>query len=568
MGPAAVLQALLFLIALFLITKPLGRYAANVLEGRRTLLSRLMLPLEHGIYRVGGIDPKAGQPWTTYAAACLYFGAVNFAVFYALLRLQRWLPLNPNPLATPMTPDLAFNTSVSFMTNTSWQSYPGETTLSYLSQMLGITVESFTSAAAGMGVGAALLRAFRREGTREIGNFWVDVTRATLYILLPMALAGALFLCSQGVIQSLSGNHQIAGVEGTAQKIPMGPVASQESIKLISGNGGGFFNANSAHPFENPSPLTNFFEMLLILAVPAAMTYSFGAMAGDVRQGWTVFWVMMVLLAAGIVVASRSEYAGNPALHSLRVPGSNLEGKEVRFGAGGSALFAVVATASADGAVNSAHDSFTPIGGLVQMFNMKSGEVVFGGPGTGIVSMIFMVMLTVFLAGLMVGRTPEYLGKRIESREMKLVMISFVSTGAAILVFSAATFVARFPLASLGNPGAHGLSEILYANASAVANNGSAFAGLNANTPWFNTTLAAAMLVGRFLVIVPALAVAGSLAQKRRTTITAGTMPTHGPLFVALLLGSIVLVAALTFLPVFCLGPIAEHYYMHLGLLR
>jgi K+-transporting ATPase ATPase A chain len=559
---ASVIQAVLFVLALIALTKPLGIYIAQVLEGHRTVLSGLLVPLEMRIYRVCGIDPKSDQTWTSYARCCLYFSFVNFAVFYILLRLQGRLPLSPNPITTPMTPHLAFNIAVSFMTNTSWQSYSGETTLSYLSQMLGITVQSFTSAATGIAVGAALIRSFAREKTGAIGNFWADLTRSAVHVLLPLSLFGTLLLCSQGVIQNLSGNHTVAGVEGERHVIPMGPVASQESIKLLSGDGGGFFNANSAHPFENPSPVTNLIEMLLILVLPSAMTYTFGVIVGDRRQGWTIFAAMTILLCAGIGIATWSEYAGT------RILRANMEGKEVRFGIGPSALFSVVTTASADGAVNSAHDSFTPIGGLVQLFNLKSGDVIFGGAGTGLAAMIFMVLITVFLAGLMVGRTPEYLGKRIESREMKLVMISFVAIGAAILVFAAATFCTSFPQTNVINTGAHGLSAILYAHASAVSNNGSAFAGIDANTPWFNIILAAAMLIGRFLVIVPVLAVAGSFAAKRKVPATFGTMPTHGPLFVALLIASIVLVAALTFLPALSLGPVAEHYLMHTAAVR
>ena len=561
MSWASFAQTVLYLLILAALVRPLGAYLANVLEGRRTILSHFLAPVERGIYWFCGIDPKSEQAWTGYAFSCLSFGLVNFVVFYVLLRFQNRLPLNPNPLATSMTPDLAFNTSVSFMTNTSWQSYAGETTLGYLAQMAGVTVQSFTSAAAGIAVGGALIRSFVRESTRAIGNFWLDLTRATLYVLLPISLLAALFLCSRGVIQNLQSNQTATGIEGASQSIPMGPVASQESIKLLSGDGGGFFNANSAHPFENPSPLTNLVEMLLILSIPAAMTYTFGSIVADRRQGWTICAAMTVLLCAGIAIASWYEASGNPILHRIGVAGANLEGKETRFGAAASALFSIVTTASADGAVNSAHDSFMPLSGFVQMFNLKTGEVIFGGAGTGLVTIIFMVLITVFLAGLMVGRTPQYLGKKIEAHEMKLVMISIVATGAAILVLAAATFVAHYPLSSLGNLDAHGLSEILYAHASAAANNGSAFGGLKSNNPWFNVTLGFAMLIGRFLLIIPGLAVAGSFSQKRRLPITPGTVPTHGPLFAGLLVFSIVLIGALTYLPAFCLGPIAEHFF-------
>jgi potassium-transporting ATPase potassium-binding subunit len=584
-------QFFVFLGALLAITKPLGAYMAKVFGGERTFLSRLLAPIERAAYRVCGIDPATEQTWTAYAASTLVFGFINFALFYALLRLQGFLPWNPAHLGTaqapagsvPLTPDLAFNTAVSFMTNTSWQAYPGETTLSYFTQMLGVAVQSFTSAAAGLAVAVAVIRAFASERTGYRGNFWVDLTRSTLYVLLPISLFGALFLCSQGVIQNLAPYRNVATLEGANQALPMGPVASQESIKLLSSDGGGFFNANSAHPFENPTPLTNIVEMLLMLAVPAGLTYTFGRLVKDQRQGWTLFGVMLVLFVCGSVFVTWSEQAGNPILHSAGInarsgagqPGGNMEGKETRFGIGGSALFSVTSTASADGAVDSAHDSFTPLGGLVQIFNLTTGEVIFGGVGTGIVSMIFMVLVTVFIAGLLVGRTPEYLGKKIEIKEMKMVMLSMVATGAATLLFAGATFLLAFPKTSywnagaltenLTNHGAHGLSEVIYANVSAVATNGSAFAGLNANSPWLNLTIGLEMLLGRFLVIIPALAIAGSLARKKRLAFTEGTIPTHGPMFGALLIGSIVLVTALTFFPALSLGPVAEHYLMHLG---
>jgi potassium-transporting ATPase potassium-binding subunit len=589
---ASLAQFVVFLGSLVAITKPLGAHMARVFRGERTFLSRLLAPIERGVYRICGVDPAIEQTWTAYAAATLLFGLVNFVLFYALLRLQGSLPLNPNGFGTtrapagsvPITPDLAFNIAISFMTNTSWQSYPGEMTLSYFAQMAGVAVQSFTSAAAGIAVAVALMRAFTRERTGYIGNFWVDLTRSTLYVLLPLSFLGALFLCSQGVMQTLGRYRNITTLEETRQAIPMGPVASQESIKLLSSDGGGYFNANSAHPFENPTPLTNLIEMLLMLAVPAGMTFAFGRLVNDQRQGWTLFAVMIVLFAGGSLVATLSEQAGNPILRAAGIksepgvsqPGGNMEGKECRFGITGSALFSVASTATSDGAVNSAHDSFTPMSGLVQIFNLTSGEVIFGGVGTGIVSMIFITVVTIFIAGLLVGRTPDYLGKKIEAKEMKMVMLSFVATGAAILVFAGATFLIEFPRSSYWNPagaltknltnrGAHGLSEVLYANASAVATNGSAFAGLNANSPWFNVTLGIEMLLGRFLVMIPALAIAGSLALKKRLAVTGGTLPTHGPLFAALLLGTIILVTALTFFPALSLGPIAEYYLMHLG---
>jgi potassium-transporting ATPase potassium-binding subunit len=572
-------QMAAFLALLVLITKPLGAYMADVFEGKRTFAARLLLPLERLIYRLTRVHPENDQLWTTYAACCLAFSLVNFLLFYAMLRLQRFLPLNPQrfgtplamPGAVPMTPDLAFNTAVSFMTNTSWQAYPGESTLSYFLQMVGIAVQSFTSAAAGMAVAIAMIRGFVRQSRGRLGNFWVDLTRSIVYVLIPLSFFAALLLCSQGVIQNLDSYRTVTTAEGAKQTISLGPVASQEPIKLLSSDGGGFFNANSAHPFENPTPLANLLEMLLILAIPAALTYTFGRMARAPTQGWALFAAMFILFVCGSAIATWSEQRGNPALPAGQQP--NMEGKEVRFGGAASALFSMVSTASSDGAVNSSHDSFTPLAGLVQMFNLKSGEVIFGGTGSGLISMFLLVLVTVFIAGLMVGRTPEYLGKKIEGKEIKLVMLSLVATAAAMLLFSAASLMLHLPSGSafnppgpptnnLGNPGPHGLSEILYANASAVATNGSAFAGLNANTPWFNLTLGLEMLIGRFLVIIPALAIAGSLARKRKVAATLGTMPTNSPLFVALLIGTVFLVTALTFLPAFSLGPVAEHYHM------
>ncbi|MGO4879936.1 MAG: potassium-transporting ATPase subunit KdpA [Bryobacteraceae bacterium] len=568
-------QLLAFLGLLLAITKPLGWYMARVFEGERTFLSKPLLPLEHLLYRLCGVNPQREQTWRTYAGCFLAFGLANFIFFYILLRCQRYLPGNP-AAGTPLTPDLSFNTAVSFLSNTSWQAYSGETTLSYITQMAGVTAQSFTSAAAGMAVAMALIRGFARNGSARLGNFWVDLTRAVLYILLPLSLPAALLLCSQGVLQTLHPYRHITALEGAKQAIALGPVASQESIKLLSSDGGGFFNANSAHPFENPAPAVNLFEMLLILAMPAAFTYTFGEAVRDRRQGWTLFAVMFLLFAGGAAISTASEASGNPMLRHLGVVGGNMEGKEVRFGTAGSALFSMASTASSDGAVNSAHDSYTPLAGLIQMLNLKTGEVIFGGVGSGILSMILLVLIAVFIAGLMVGRSPEYLGKRIEAKDIKMVMLALVVASAANLVVSSATFLLHFPVHSYWNPpgapvanlrnaGPHGLSEILYANASAVGTNGSAFAGLNANTPWFNLTLGLEMLIGRFLVMVPALALAGSLARKKRVPVTIGTMPTHGVLFAVLLVGTIVIVTALTFFPALSLGPIAEHYLMHSG---
>jgi K+-transporting ATPase ATPase A chain len=566
---------LVFLGLLLAITKPLGWYMARIFEGRGTFLSKPLLPLERLLYRLGGVNPEKQQTWRTYAGCCLAFGLANFVFFYILLRCERYLPGHPAG-GTALTPDLAFNTAVSFMSNTSWQAYSGETTLSYISQMVGVTAQSFTSAAAGMAVAMALIRSFVRDRSARLGNFWVDVTRAVLYILLPLSLPAALILCAQGIPQTFHAYPHITTLEGAPQTIALGPVASQESIKLLSSDGGGFFNANSAHPFENPSPAVNLLEMLLILAIPAAFTYTFGEAVEDHRQGWTLFGVMFILFVCGAAIATVSEGRGNPVLHALGIVGGNMEGKEVRFGTAGSALFSIASTASSDGAVNSAHDSYTPLAGLIQMLNLKTGEVIFGGTGSGIFSMILMVLVAVFIAGLMVGRSPEYLGKRIEAKDIKMVMLALVVAAAANLLVSCATFLVRFPahgywnppgapVANLGNAGPHGLSEILYANASAIGTNGSALAGLNVNTPWFNLTLGLEMLIGRFLAIVPVLALAGSLARKKRVPVTAGTMPTHGPLFAVLLVGTILIVTALTFFPALSLGPIAEHYLMHSG---
>jgi len=556
-------QLLVFLGLLLAITKPLGCYMVRVFAGERTLLTRALAAVERAVYRLCAVKAEREQTWRTYTGCCLAFGLANFFLFYVLLRVQRFAP------------DLAFNTAVSFMSNTSWQAYAGET-ISAWTQMIGVTAQSFTSAAAGMAVAMAVIRGFARQGSARLGNFWVDVTRATLYVLLPLSLAAALVLCAMGVPQTLRGGAQAGTLEGARQTVALGPVASQEPIKLLSSDGGGFFNANSAHPFENPAPVVNLLEMLLVLAIPSAFTYTFGAGVGDRRQGWTLFAVMMLMFAFGSVIATVSEAHGNPVLHRLGLGGGNMEGKEVRFGTAGSALFSVVSTASSDGAVNSAHDSFTPLAGLVQLLNMKSGEVIFGGTGSGIFSMILMVLVAVFIAGLMVGRTPEYLGKRIAAKDIKMVMLALVVTAAANLLLSCAAFLIHFhehgywnppgaPLANLGNAGPHGLSEILYANASAVGTNGSAFGGLNANTPWFNLTLGLEMLVGRFLVMVPTLALAGGLARKRRVPVTVGTMPTHGPMFALLLVGIIMIVTALTFFPALSLGPIAEHFLMQAG---
>jgi len=589
---AGLLQIVVYFVLVLALTKPLGAYMVKIFQGERTFLYPVLRPLERLIYRFGGIREDAEQRWTQYSASLIAFSLVGFLFAYAILRLQRLVPLNPMAFgtthapgnATAVTPDLAFNTAASFVTNTNWQAYSGESTLSYFVQMTALTVQNFVSAAVGVAVSIALIRGFARKQANSIGNFWVDLTRATLYLFLPLSLLGALFLCSQGVIQSFRGYATVKTVEGAVQTIPQGPVASQEAIKMVGTNGGGFFGANSSHPFENPTPLTNFVEMLMIFAIPAGLTYTFGRMVGDTRQGWALFAAMSVLFLAGVFVAYRAEQAGNPSLTKLGLqplpaetqPGGNMEGKEVRFGIASSVLFAVITTDASCGAVNSMHDSFTPIGGLVPLFNIHLGEVVFGGVGAGLKGMLLFAILAVFIAGLMVGRTPEYIGKKIEQKEVKMAMLALILMAASILGFTAISSVAQFTkngywnppgpaTANVSNNGPHGLSEILYAYSSATGNNGSAFAGLNANTPWYNVTIGLATLIGRFLFIIPLLAVAGSLAAKKKISSTSGTLPTHGVLFVGLLIGTVIIVGALTYFPALSLGPIVEHLLMHQG---
>ncbi|HZT30344.1 MAG TPA: potassium-transporting ATPase subunit KdpA [Bryobacteraceae bacterium] len=583
------LQIAVFFLVILALTKPLGIFMEKLFEGRGTRLDPLLRPIERGIYRFCGIREDREQRWTEYAISLLVFSAVTLLVTYLIQRLQGWLPLNPQGLGTAhaaqgaaaMTPDLAFNTAVSFTTNTNWQSYVPETTMSYLTQMLALATHNFFSAAAGIAVAIALVRGFARHSAEAIGNFWVDLVRATVYVLLPLSVAGALLLVSQGVIQNFHGYTAATTLEGGAQTIAQGPVASQEAVKMLGTNGGGFFNANSAHPFENPTPLSNLLETLFIFLIPAGLTYTFGRMVKDTRQGWALFAAMSVLFFAGVLVTYASEQAGNPMLAGLGVqsqasasqPGGNMEGKEARFGIPASALFAVVTTDASCGAVNSMHDSFTPLGGLVPLINIELGEVIFGGVGAGLYGMLMFAILAVFIAGLMVGRTPEYLGKKIEQKEVKMVMLAVLTLAASILLFSGAGAIIQFAknswvnppgpaVANLNNGGPHGLSEILYAYSSGTGNNGSAFAGLNANTPWFNTTIAVAMWVGRFLMIIPLLAVAGSLARKKVVPASAGTLPTHGSLFVGLLVAVVVIVGALTFFPALALGPLVEHLLM------
>ncbi len=594
MTPNGILNVLIYSVLILLVTKPLGVFMTKLFAGERTFLHPVLRPLEKLTYRLCRIHETSEQRWTQYAASLIAFSFMSFIFAYVIQRLQGYVPAILNPLhfgsakgptgATPVTTDLAFNTAVSFVTNTNWQSYAGESTYSHFVQMTALTVQNFVSAAVGVAVSIALIRGFARKQVNNIGNFWVDIVRATLYVFLPLALLGALFLCSQGVIQNFKGNAVVQTVEGATQTIAQGPVASQESIKMVGTNGGGFFNANSSHPFENPTPLSNFIQILMIFCIPAGLTYTFGTMVGDKRQGWALFGAMGVLFLAGVLVCYPAEQAGNPQLTHLGLeaksshlqPGGNMEGKEVRFGIASSALFAVVTTDASCGAVNSMHDSFTPLGGLVPLFNIQLGEVVFGGVGAGIKGMLLFAILAVFIAGLMVGRTPEYIGKKIEQKEVKMAMLALILMAANILIFTGISSVAKFKqngywnppgaaISNTNNNGPHGFSEILYAYTSTNGNNGSAFAGLSANTPWYNFSLGLAMLIGRFLFIIPMLAVAGSLAAKRKIPITSGTLPTHGALFVGLLIGTVIIVGALTYFPALALGPIVEHFLMQQG---
>jgi K+-transporting ATPase ATPase A chain len=580
-----ILQIALFFALILVCVKPLGAFMANVFDGRRTFLHPVLRWLEVLTYKIAGVQEDVEQRWTQYTASLLAFSVFGFLLAYLLQRAQAYLPFNPQNFGTPnVTPDLAFNTAVSFLTNTNWQSYVPEATLSYFVQMAALTVQNFVSAAAGLAIAIAVIRGFARHEVRTLGNFWVDMTRATLYVLLPISFIGALFLCSQGVIQNLKPNTTVTTVEGAKQVITQGPVASEEAIKEFGTNGGGFFNANSAHPFENPTPLSNLFEMWLLLVIPAALTYTFGKMVGDTRQGWAIFAAFTVMFLIGVFVCYGFEQAGNPNLAKLGVQtaatatqaGGNMEGKEVRFGVVNSALFATITTDTSTGAVNNTHDSLLPIAGLVPMLNMMTDIVIFGGVGAGMYGILIYCIIAVFIAGLMVGRTPEYLGKKLEQKEVKMAMLAIIVTSACILVFSGVSTQAVFaakgywnaPGAAIGNMnnnGPHGLAEILYAYTSATGNNGSAFAGINANTPWYNLTLGLSMLIGRFLFLIPILAAAGSLAAKKKVPVTSGTFPTHGPLFVGLLVGTVVIIAVLTYFPAVSLGPIVEHYLMQSG---
>ncbi len=567
-----ILQLLAYLVVLVLLTKPMGVYLVRVFTNERMFLTPVLGPIERVIYKLCGVDAKAEMKWTAYSAAMLIFSAVSCMVLYGILRLQQILPWNPQGLGA-LAPDLSFNTAVSFTTNTNWQAYSGESTMSYFTQMAGLAFHNFTSAAMGIAIAVAVVRGLVRASVHTIGNFWVDLVRCTLYVLLPMSLIVAIIFVAGGMIQNLSPYVTATTLEGVKQIIPMGPVASQEAIKILGTNGGGFFNANSAHPFENPTALTNFIQVILIFSIGSGLTYMFGRMAKDQKQGWAIWGAMTFLFLAGLVTCYTAEQSGNPITEKLGIeriatdsqPGGSMEGKEVRFGITQSALFATVTTDASCGAVNAMHESFTPIGGMVPLFNIMLGEVIFGGVGSGLYGMIVFVLIAVFIAGLMVGRTPEYLGKKIESKEVKLSMLALLSLVFCILGFTAWAVVKPDALKSLANTGPHGLTEILYAFTSATGNNGSAFAGLNANTQFFNITLGIAMLFGRFFVIIPMLAVAGSMARKTPIAPSQGTFLTNTPLFSTLLVMVILIVGGLTFFPALSLGPILEHLLMGAG---
>ena len=568
------LQIAIYCVLLILLTKPFGGYMTRVFNGERTPLSPVLGPIERGLYRVSGVDETQEQHWIAYAVAMLAFSFAGFVVLYGLQRLQAVLPFNPQDQAA-VTPDLAFNTSVSFVTNTNWQSYVPETTMSYLVQMAGLTVHNFVSAATGIALAIALIRGFARRSANTIGNFWVDMTRCVLYILLPISIVVGLVFVGLGMPQNLNAYTEVTTLEGAKQIIAQGPVASQEVIKMMGTNGGGFFNANSAHPFENPSAITNLIQILLIFSIGAGLTNVFGRMVGSQRQGWAIFAVMGVLFLAGTTTAYWAEAAGNPAFAALHVDqtasalqaGGNMEGKEVRFGIANSALFTTITTDASCGAVNNMHDSLLPIAGMVPMVNMMLGEIIFGGVGSGLYGMLLFVIIAMFVAGLMVGRTPEYLGKKLEAKEVKMAILGILILPMSMLGFTALAVVLPVGTGALANAGPHGFSEALYAYTSGTANNGSAFAGISANVPFWNTTLGLAMFIGRFLMIIPMLAIAGSLVRKKIVPVSAGTFPTDSGLFVGLVVGVILITGGLTFLPSLALGPIVEHLAMHAGTL-
>ncbi|KVD94611.1 ATPase [Burkholderia stagnalis] len=595
------LQTGLYIVVLIALAIPLGRHIANVLDGSSFVVRRIGRPIESSLYRLAGVDPDVEMSWKHYAIAVLAFNALGVAVVYGVLRIQQWLPGNPQAFG-PMTPDAAFNTAVSFVTNTNWQDYTPEQTVSYLTQMIALTVQNFFSAATGIAVVFALIRGFARHTSKTVGNFWVDLTRITLYVLTPGAFIVALLLVSQGAIQNFAsyadvqtlqvthyqapktdaqgipikdakGNPVMADLKADKQTLAMGPVASQEAIKMLGTNGGGFFNANSAHPYENPTPLSNFIQMVAMLVIPAALCVVFGRVVKDQRQGYAILAAMTVAFAIACWGEISAEQAGNPVLTTLHVDqrasalqnGGNMEGKETRFGIAQSGIFTVATTSASCGAVNNMHDSLTPLGGFVPLLLIQLGEVIYGGVGSGLYGMLIFALLAVFVAGLMIGRTPEYIGKKIESYEMKMVSIAVLLTPLLVLVGASIGVLSAAGVAGIANPGPHGFSEILYAYSSAANNNGSAFAGLSVNTPFYNVTLAVAMWFGRLGTIVPVLAIAGSLAEKKRIAVTAGTLPTHGPLFVILLLGTVILVGALTYVPALALGPVVEHLMIIAG---
>jgi K+-transporting ATPase ATPase A chain len=552
------IQILLFCAIIVALVKPLGGYMTRVFNGERTLLSPILRPVEAGLYWIGGVDEKREQHWLTYTVAMLLFHVGGFLILYAVLRLQAVLPFNP--AGQPAVPeDLSFNTAISFITNTNWQNYGGESTMSYLVQMLGLTHQNFLSAATGIALAMALIRGFSRSSMRTVGNFWVDVTRCTLYVLLPICVVYTLFLVWQGIPQTLGAYVDAITLEGAKQTIAVGPVASQVAIKMLGTNGGGFFNVNAAHPFENPTALSNFVQMLSIFALGAALTNVFGRMVGNQRQGWAILAVMGVLFIAGVAITYWAEASGTGAMNALGLTGGNMEGKEVRFGIVASSLFAVITTAASCGAVNAMHDSFTALGGMIPLINMQLGEIIVGGVGAGLYGMLLFVVLAIFVAGLMVGRTPEYVGKKIEAREVKMAMLAILVLPLMYLGWTAVAVVLPSAVASMANAGPHGFTEVLYAFTSATGNNGSAFAGLTGNTFFYNLTLAASMFVGRFFMIVPAMAMAGSLAGKKSIPPSAGTLPTTGGLFVGLVVGVILIIGGLTFFPALALGPVVEH---------
>jgi K+-transporting ATPase ATPase A chain len=597
MTSQAWLSLLLYLIVLVVLAYPLGLYISRLVDSAPS--SSVIGRIESALYRASGVNPAREMPWTEYAVALLLFNALGALVVFALQRLQLWLPLNPQAFAN-VSPDSAFNSAVSFVTNTNWQGYAGESTMSYLTQMLAFAVQNFFSAATGMAVAFALIRGFARRSVNGIGNFWVDLTRSTVYVLLPLSTLLAVVFMSQGVIQNFDGYKDVTTVESLTyanpkldasgaplkdaqgnpvtepattqtQTLPMGPVASQEAIKMLGTNGGGFFNANSSHPYENPTPLTNFLQMISMFLIPAALCFVFGRVVGDSRQGWAILGAMTVIFLVMAVVATWAEQRGNPGIaslgvdqsHSVLQAGGNMEGKETRFGIVASTLFATITTAASCGAINAVHDSFTPLGGLVPMWLIELGEVVFGGVGSGLYGMLIFAIMAVFIAGLMIGRTPEYIGKKIESFEMKMTSIVILVTPFLVLIGTAIAVMSEQGRLGIFNPGAHGFSEVLYALSSTANNNGSAFAGLSTNTPFYNVLLAVVMWFGRFAFIVPVLAIAGSLAKKKRLEATAGTLPTHGVLFVSLLVGTVVLVGALTYVPALALGPVIEHLQLY-----